>query len=125
MSLSPSSCDNLNQMLRVKEVGHGAMVVAMCACMCANVSMLACVCQCMHGLEEIKSRMKKGKEGKGLAMPGVNSWGLRLEEGGARVINLLFFVLSVCFHEALDGTKVKAVSLKIVWLLYSMFSPQG
>lgn len=45
--------------------------------------------------------------------------------GGARVINLLSFVLSVCFHEALVRPKVKAVSLKIVSLALQHVLPSG
>lgn len=44
---------------------------------------------------------------------------------GAWVINLLSFVLSVCFHEALVGPKVKAVSLKIVCLALQHVLPSG
>ena len=131
-SLSLSSCDNLNQMPWVTELRKRVMVVVVCVCVCVcvRVSMSRYVCLCMCDLKGIKSQDRRGErgggeEGYGRAKPGVNSRGLGVEGGGPRVINLLSFVLSVCFHEAPVGPKVKAVSLKIVCLLCSMFSPQG
>ena len=117
----------------VKAEGDGGSDV----CVCALVSMCQCpdMCVCermiLRGSKvragEESGREERGaeKEGKGRAKLGVNRQGLGLVGGRARVINLLSFVLSVCFHEALDRAKVKAASLKIVWLFCSMFSPQG
>ena len=131
MSLSLSSCDNLNQMPRVTELRKRVMVVVMCACVCQSVNVQICVSVYVwfggdqkSGQEGKEGGRREGELGQGRAKPGVNCWGLGFW-GGARVINLLSFVLSVCFHEALVRPKVKAVRLKIVCLLCSMFSPQG
>lgn len=128
-------------MLWVKELRKRVMVVAMCMRVhvrfqCLDIQI--CVCRCMHDLVSTKSRDEEGEEGGRLggkertcqARSQSSDIEARVVGGrwgwwGARVINLLSFVLSVCFHEALDRTKVKAVSLKIVCLLCSMFSPQG
>lgn len=122
----------------VKKEGDGGSDVHARAC-AFPVSRYPDMCvSCMHDLVSTKSRDEEGEEGGRLGgkertcqarsqSSGIEARvvGGRWGWWGARVINLLSFVLSVCFHEALDGTKVKAVSLKIVCLLCSMFSPQG
>lgn len=100
----------------------------MCArvCRCPDMCVGACVIRRGSKVRTGGEGGRRGRGGRGRrAKPGVNRHQRFGLEGGARVINLLSFVLSVCFHEALVVPKVKAVSLKIVCLLCSMFSPQG
>lgn len=127
MSLSLSSCDNLNHMLRVTELRKRLMwwcvyvwALAVCWCMCDVGSKVR-----PGGCCRVRS-VGKGRVGR--AKLGLNSQRLGLVLAGgwrAWVINLLSFVLSVCFHEALVRLKVKAVSLKIVCLALQHVLPSG
>lgn len=105
-------------------------MVVLCVCVCQCPDMCVCACVIWRG-SKVRTGDGRGvrREGEGRAKLGVNSQGLGLVGGGglrgAWVINLLSFVLSVCFHEALVGPKVKAVSLKIVCLALQHVLPSG
>lgn len=83
MSLSLSSCDNLNQMPRVTELRKRVMVVVMCVCACVCVSVCQCpdMCGCAYVIWR-GSKVRTGGEGrKGRDVPSqesiIGGWGWR------------------------------------------------